>query len=63
MSLTFTDNLLRFPIAKRLHMTGRKPQGPAKIIILPVIYYGHHIPPLPTTPKRKNVRPRSRNAS
>lgn len=53
MTLTFgpPGNLIAFPIRRRLAMTGRKPQGPAKIIELL-----RDIPKLAPTPVRKGRR-------
>lgn len=53
MTLTFgpPGNLIRFPIEKRLRMTGRDPLGPAKIIELL-----RDIPKLKPTPVRKGRR-------
>lgn len=50
LSFGAPGNLIRFPISLRMKMTGRKPLGPAKIFILPVVR--HERTPLVPTPRR-----------
>ncbi len=47
-------NVIRFPIDKRLRMTGRKSLGPATIIELDL--YRHRKTPLAPIPRRSHGR-------